>query len=84
MAIFRRHYDVARLLLEKGANIDQPGRNPDGPLIFSAARDLNEATVRFLLGNGADVNFRFVDKLPGYGALEQLYQVTPLHAFACL
>jgi ankyrin repeat protein len=71
LAIFFRHDDVARLLIDRGANVKLQARNTQktAPIHAAAARaDL--AMIRLLIEKGADVN------------AEQEAGFTPLHEAA--
>src|SRR5207244_1694663 len=71
LAIFFRHPELARALVERGADVNARAKNPAGVMpVHSAAvvRDLE--TMRLLLERGADVNAR------------QQLGYTPLHGAA--
>ena len=51
----RSHVDVARLLLDKGAEVDRANKDGTTPL-YVAGHNGHVAAVRLLLDNGADIN----------------------------
>ncbi len=71
LAIFFRHPDVARLLIERGADVNTPAANAQRVApVHAAAAACDHATMRLLLERGADPNAR------------QQLDYTPLHAAA--
>jgi ankyrin repeat protein len=52
-----RNIEAAQLLIEHGADINQPGKYGDAALHFFAARD-DTSMAEFLISRGADVNVR--------------------------
>lgn len=65
-AVFADHADIARLLLEKGANIN--AQSPNGSsVLMMAVYEGHEDMARWLVGRGADTN---VKNENGDGALE--------------
>ena len=60
------HFDVATLLIERGAEVDSRNRDGWTPLLTASLHGQLEV-ARLLLDHGADVNTR------------QRYQMTPLH-----
>jgi ankyrin repeat protein len=71
LAIFFRHPDLAREMIERGADIHARAKNPAGVMpVHSAASVRDIETMRLLLDRGADVNAR------------QQLGFTPLHAAA--
>ena len=66
LAVFNGHEEVARLLIERNAEVNAV--NPDGrtPLMFAATFD-DPRTVELLLANGAKVNVR--ERTEGFTAL---------------
>jgi ankyrin repeat protein len=73
LAIFFRHPDLARALIERGADVNAAARNAVRVApVHAAAAVRDSATMRLLLDRGADVNAR---QQSGY---------TPLHTAAQL
>jgi uncharacterized protein len=71
LAIFFHHPDVARLLIERGANVNTPAANAQRVApVHAAAAACDHATMRLLLDGGADPN-----------AHQQL-DYTPMHSAA--
>jgi ankyrin repeat protein len=71
LAIFFRHPDVARLLIERGADVSAPAGNAQRVApVHAAAAACDRATMRLLLERGADPNAR------------QQLDYTPMHAAA--
>jgi ankyrin repeat protein len=71
LAIFFRHPDVARLLIERGANVSAPAENAMRVApAHAAAAACDRDTMRLLLERGADANAR------------QQMEYTPLHTAA--
>ena len=59
LAVFFRHPDLARELIERGADVNAAGRNPQRVApVHSAATVQDHATMRLLLQRGADPNAR--------------------------
>ena len=71
LACFFGHYEIAELLLEYGASVDEPSHNPMEVMpLHSAVASQSLEIVRLLLEHGAPVNAR------------QSEDFTPLHAAA--
>jgi ankyrin repeat protein len=71
LAIFFRHPDLARELIERGADINARANNPAGVMPVHAAAAVRDVeTMRLLLDRGADMNAR------------QQLGFTPLHGAA--
>jgi ankyrin repeat protein len=71
LAIFFRHPDLAREMIERGADVNARARNQAGVMpVHAAAAVRDVATMRLLLDRGADVNAR------------QQLSFTPLHEAA--
>ncbi|MFL6246912.1 MAG: ankyrin repeat domain-containing protein [Thermoanaerobaculia bacterium] len=70
LAIFFRHPDVARLLIERGADVNVPSENAQRVApVHAAAAACDRATMRLLLERGADANARQqMDFTPMHGA----------------
>ncbi len=59
LACFFGHYDVARFLIERGAEINSPSRNPQKVMpLHSAAANRSLEIARLLLEHGADPDAR--------------------------
>ena len=59
LAVFFRHPDLARELIERGADVNAAARNPQRVApVHSAATVQDHATMRLLLERGADPNAR--------------------------
>ena len=59
LAVFFRHPDLARELIERGADVNAAARNPQRVApVHSAATVQDHATMRLLLQRGADPNAR--------------------------
>jgi ankyrin repeat protein len=56
IALFRKHYDTAKLLIEKGAQINVVDPLRHVPIILYPVIDGNLEMTRFLIDHGADVN----------------------------
>lgn len=69
-AIFFRHPDVARLLIERGADVSAPAENAQRVApVHAAAAACDHATMRLLLERGADANaHQQLDYTPMHGA----------------
>lgn len=71
LAIFFRHPDVARLLIERGADVNAAAENAQRVApVHAAAAACDHATMRLLLERGADPN------------AHQQMDFTPMHAAA--
>ena len=71
LAIFFRHPDLAREMIERGADVNARARNQAGVMpVHAAATVRDHNTMRLLLDRGADVNAR------------QQLGYTPLHSVA--
>ncbi len=71
LACFFGHLQVASLLVEKGAEINSPSRNPQSVMpLHSAVASRQVGIARMLIAHGADVNAR------------QTQDFTPLHSAA--
>ena len=71
LAIFFRHPDLARQMIERGADVNARARNQAGVMPVHAAATVRDiASMRLLLDRGADVNAR------------QQLGFTPLHSAA--
>lgn len=70
LAIFFHHPDVARLLIERGADVNTPAANAQRVApVHAAAAACDHATMRLLLGGGADPNaHQQLDYTPMHGA----------------
>jgi ankyrin repeat protein len=70
LAIFFRHPDVARLLIERGADVNAAAKNAQRVApVHAAATTCDHATMRLLLERGADPNARQrMDFTPMHGA----------------
>ena len=69
LAIFFRHPELAREMIERGADVNARARNPAGVMpVHAAANARDIETMRLLLDRGADVNAR------------QQLGYTPLHS----
>jgi ankyrin repeat protein len=70
LAIFFQHPEVARLLIERGANVNTPAANPQRVApVHAAAAACDRATMRLLLEHGADPNAQQqLDYTPMHGA----------------
>ena len=70
LAIFFHHPDVARLLIERGANVNTPAANAQRVApVHAAAAASDHATMRLLLQGGADPNAQQqMDYTPMHGA----------------
>lgn len=70
LAIFFRHPDVARLLIERGADVNAPAENAQRVApVHAAAAACDHATMRLLLERGADPNaHQQMDFTPMHGA----------------
>ncbi len=73
LAIFFRHPELARALIERGANVNAAARNAIGVAPVHAAAAVRDAgTMRLLLARGADANAR---QQLGYTALHTAAQL---------
>ena len=71
LAIFFRHPELARAMIERGADVNARARNQAGVMpVHAAASARDAATMRLLLDRGAEVNAR------------QQLGFTPLHGAA--
>jgi ankyrin repeat protein len=70
LAIFFHHPDVARLLIERGADVNTPAANAQRVApVHAAAAACDHATMRLLLDGGADPNaHQQLDYTPMHGA----------------
>jgi ankyrin repeat protein len=70
LAIFFHHPDIARLLIERGANVNTPAANAQRVApVHAAAAACDHATMRLLLQAGADPNaHQQLDYTPMHGA----------------
>jgi len=70
LSIFFRHPDIARLLIERGADVNAASENVQRVApVHAAAAVCDRETMRMLLERGADVNARQqVDYTPLHGA----------------
>lgn len=70
LAIFFRHPDLARLLIERGADVNAPSENAQKVApVHAAAAACDHATMRLLLERGADANaHQQLDFTPMHGA----------------
>ena len=70
LAIFFHHPEVARLLIERGADVNTPAANPQRVApVHAAAAACDHATMRLLLAGGADPNaHQQLDYTPMHGA----------------
>jgi hypothetical protein len=58
-AVLNRHFEIASLLLERGANIDTNwATHEPASILHEAAIQGNEAAVRFLIDHGADLSVK--------------------------
>ncbi len=57
MAVVRRHFELAEMLLEKGANINDQNAEGNTALHVAASR-YDNVTTKFLLDHGANVNLK--------------------------
>jgi len=57
MAVLRRHFELAEVLLEKGANINDQDAEGNTALHVAASR-YDNVTTKFLLDHGANVNLK--------------------------
>ena len=57
-AVFKNNFDVAELLLSKGANSNVLGSNNCAMPLISAINIQKTKLARLLFENGADVNYR--------------------------
>jgi ankyrin repeat protein len=70
LAIFFRHPEIARFLVDRGADVNEPAQNPQKVApVHAAAAAQDRETMRLLLERGADVNARQqMDYTPLHGA----------------
>jgi len=77
-AVLNRHFEIASVLLERGANIDTNwGTHEPASILHEAAIQGNEPAVRFLIDHGADLtmeDYRYRSNAEGwarYGSNDQ-------------